>query len=167
MKKIRWCLDHFEEGFLLLSLGMITVVMFAQVVSRYVFQASLVWTEELSRYFFILMAFAGLSYGIRTKSHLRIDLLETAVPILKLPFEIITDILVVGFCVFMLRPALNSVQFIFNSGQVSPAMEIPMFVVYIPLAVGLVLSIIRMVEKYIKRAMGIETITEVSIEEVE
>jgi len=150
MKKVRWLFDHFEEGFMIFGLGAITVAMFAQVVSRYVFQSAFVWTEELSRYFFILMAFSGLSYGVRSKAHLRVDLLETTFPKLKFPLEILCDAFIVALCVFLLRPAFDSVEFIRNSGQVSPAMSIPMYIVYIPLAAGLILTLIRMAEKYIK-----------------
>ncbi|MCL2853192.1 MAG: TRAP transporter small permease [Defluviitaleaceae bacterium] len=150
MKKIRWFIDHFEETFMVISLGGITVAMFAQVVSRYVFRSSLVWTEELSRYFLICLAFMGLSYGVRTMSHLRIDIFENLYPKLKKPLEYIGDIFVVAFFTYMLRPAFTSIETIWRSGQVSPAMEIPFFIVYMPLAIGLVLGLVRMAEKYAK-----------------
>jgi C4-dicarboxylate transporter DctQ subunit len=150
LKKCRWLVDNFEEIFIVSSLGMITICMFAQVISRYVFNASLVWTEELSRYFFILLAFSGLSYGIRNKAHLRIDLFETFIPKLKKPFEYFTDVCFAGFCLIMLGPARESVIFLARSGQVSPALEIPIFIIYLPLAFGLVLCLLRIAEKYIK-----------------
>jgi len=153
MKKICWLKDHFEEVFMVASLGMITIAMFAQVISRYVFNSSLVWTEEISRYFFILLAFSGLSYGVRAGAHLRIDLFETFVPMLKKPFEYLTDLCFVVFCVLMLRPAYAGVVFIRDSGQVSPAMEIPMYIVYLPLAFAIVLSLLRIVEKYVHKLL--------------
>ena len=130
---------------------MITICMFAQVVSRYVFLSSLVWTEELSRYFFILLAFSGLSFGMRYSAHLRIDILDTVFPILKKPFEYLSDLCFVIICFIMLLPAFAGVNSIRLSGQVSPALEIPMWWVYLPFAVGIVLCLIRAVEKYVKK----------------
>ena len=149
MKQICWLKNNFEEIFMVISLIVITISMFAQVISRYVFGASLVWTEELSRYAFILLAFAGLSFGIRAKKHIRIDIFETFIPILRKPFEVFADICFLVFCLLMIRPGFNSVEFIMNSGQISPALQIPMYIVYLPLLIGLLLSPLRIAEKYI------------------
>ncbi|MCL1993827.1 MAG: TRAP transporter small permease [Spirochaetes bacterium] len=150
MQKFRWFLDHFEEVFMVLSLMIIVVAMFTGVFFRYVLNSALTWPEEVSRYFLILLAFSGLSYGVRTKTHLRIDVLELALPVLKKPLELIGDLVVVAFCIFMLGPAHSNTIMIQNSGQISPALMMPMYIVYIPLLVAFILAIVRTIEKYIK-----------------
>jgi len=150
LKACRWFAGHFEEIFMVSSLGAITVSMFAQVISRYVFGAALVWTEELSRYFFILLAFAGVSYCIRESVHLRIDLLETFFPKLKKPIAVLTDICFAALCAYLINPALASVGFIRASGQSTAALVIPTFIIYLPLTIALFLVLIRVAEKYIK-----------------
>ena len=47
----------------------IVVVTFMQVLSRYVLQTSLAWTEELARYLFIWLASLGAAYAFKTRSH--------------------------------------------------------------------------------------------------
>ncbi len=47
----------------------IVVVTFVQVLSRYVLQTSLAWTEELARYLFIWLASLGAAYAFKTRSH--------------------------------------------------------------------------------------------------
>lgn len=47
----------------------IVVVTFTQVLSRYVLQTSLAWTEELARYLFIWLASLGAAYAFKTRSH--------------------------------------------------------------------------------------------------
>jgi TRAP-type C4-dicarboxylate transport system permease small subunit len=47
-----------------------------QVVSRYVFDAPLVWTEELSANLLIWMTFLGSAAILRSDSHVRVELVE-------------------------------------------------------------------------------------------
>lgn len=42
---------------------------FLQVVSRYLLQTSLAWTEELARFAFIWLASLGAAYAFKTRSH--------------------------------------------------------------------------------------------------
>ena len=151
MKFIRRLLSRFEEILMMTSLSAIVIVMFIQVVMRYLFKNSLSWSEEISRYFFIWMTFLGMSYGLQTKSHLRIDFFENFFPILRKPFEYIGDIFFVGFSIYMLSPSVGVLQMLWKTYQTSPAMEIPMFFVYLSLLVGFILILIRVAEKYIVR----------------
>ena len=57
------------EWALCLLLTAIVMVTFVQVVSRYVLQSSLAWTEELARYMFICLAALGAAYAYKIKAH--------------------------------------------------------------------------------------------------
>ena len=57
------------EWTLCVLLVCIVTVTFLQVVSRYVLQTSLAWTEELARFMFIWLAALGSAYAFKTKSH--------------------------------------------------------------------------------------------------
>src|SRR5438045_9729394 len=48
----------------------------AQVVSRYVFDRPLVWSDELARYLFVWCAFLGWIVAARRRSHLAIGVLS-------------------------------------------------------------------------------------------
>jgi len=154
MKFLKWLDDHFEEILMMLALWGIVGVMFAQVIMRYVFKNSLSFAEELSRYFFIWMAFLGISYAVKGNSHIRIDILETIFPVLKKPLEIIGDVVLLAFCVYMLQPSYNIITKLISTNQTSPAMEAPMWIVYLSLLVGFCLTIFRIVQKYILKVMS-------------
>ncbi|MBT5219655.1 MAG: TRAP transporter small permease [Woeseia sp.] len=47
----------------------IVTVTFLQVISRYVLQTSLAWTEELARYLFIWLAALGAAYAFKMRAH--------------------------------------------------------------------------------------------------
>lgn len=58
-----------------------TVLTFVQVVLRYVFNTGLVWSLEATTYAFAALVLVGMSYGVRTKSHIAIDLFVNKLPV--------------------------------------------------------------------------------------
>ena len=155
MKALRWIDDHFEEYPLLFALWSVSLIMFLQVIMRYVFKNTLSWPEEYSRYIFIWLAFIGMSYGIRYNCHVRIDIFETIFPKLKTPMMVISDIGFFLFCILLIKPGYNSCIGMIASGQRSAAMEISMVWIYLAPMVGVILSPIRIIEKYIKIFVGL------------
>jgi TRAP-type C4-dicarboxylate transport system permease small subunit len=51
------------------------------IIARYVFNDSIVWTEELARYLFIWLTFLGAGVGIGGKIHVGIDTFVALVPL--------------------------------------------------------------------------------------
>ena len=47
---MKWFLDHVEEFFMIPLIFAMSIIIFIQVVCRYVFQNSLTWSEEMARY---------------------------------------------------------------------------------------------------------------------
>lgn len=58
-----------------LTLAFMTIVTFAQVVLRYGFGSGFVWHLEATTYAFAWLVLIGMSYGVRTRSHIAVDLL--------------------------------------------------------------------------------------------
>lgn len=56
-------------------LAFMTVLTFVQVVMRYVFNTGWVWSLEATTYAFAALVLIGMSYGVRTKTHIATDLL--------------------------------------------------------------------------------------------
>lgn len=144
MKVLKWLDDNFEETILIILLVIMTGLMGIQVVSRYIFNASLSWSEELTRYLFIWSGFISISYCIKKWISIKIDQV-----ILLLPKSIYTYaqlILNVILCMLFLYLSVHALHFLemsIESGQLSPALGLPMpFVQSAPFA-GFVLAAIR------------------------
>ena len=71
---IKKFIDNFEEYFCVWSLAIMTVLVFIQVIMRYVFQNSLSWSEELARYIFLWLSWIGASYAVKERSHFRVEM---------------------------------------------------------------------------------------------
>jgi len=78
IRKLGKFYDRFESNVLIVSLAVMVIVIFMQVVMRYVFNNSLSWSEEFARYLFIWFSWLGVSAGLKDGEHLRVEILSTA-----------------------------------------------------------------------------------------
>jgi TRAP-type C4-dicarboxylate transport system permease small subunit len=97
----RWVDDNFEPIVLSLTMGLMAVLIFLQVVMRYVFESSLVWSEELIRWLFIWMIWVGVAYAFKTGEHMRIEAFVDILP--KAVRQRLETILKAVMIVFLLR----------------------------------------------------------------
>ena len=146
MKILRWIDKYFEEVLMAALLTGIVLVMFFQIILRFVFNTALPWPEELSRYMFVWLSFLGMSYSVKCKNSLKVDIVETLVPKLKTPLGIIQDLVFLGFAVVIIFLGLDSLQTMWAHPQLSPAARIPMWTVYVSLFVAACLSVIRLIQ---------------------
>ncbi|EDM65798.1 putative C4-dicarboxylate transport protein DctQ [Moritella sp. PE36] len=67
--------DNIEELNIALSLGVMTLLTFANVVFRYVFNGNILWALELTVFLFAWLVLVGASYGVKKHSHIGVDIL--------------------------------------------------------------------------------------------
>lgn len=151
MKKVlRWLDNHLESSICMVLLTLFTIILFIQVIMRYVFNASLSWSEEIARYMFIWMVYIGVSYGAKQMKHLKIDAFLSVFPKKARPYVmVIADVLVIVFAVYVVLSASSMVQRIAKLGTQSTALGIPMKYVYAAPLVGFALTAIRQVQAII------------------
>ncbi len=70
----------FEETFIALILGAMTVITFVNVVLRYVFNSSLIWGLELTSALFAWLVLFGMSYAVKITAHLGVDAVINILP---------------------------------------------------------------------------------------
>lgn len=147
MKIIKLIDDNFEEIILMFLLAAMTVVMGIQVVARYAFNYSLTWSEELTRYMFIWSAFLSISHCTKKQISIKIEQLVSMLPTkLHAIFKIIEKVIMLAFFAYMIKYANNFVQASITSGQLSPAMRLPMYFVQVAPLVGFALTIVRLLQ---------------------
>ncbi|GAB7079420.1 TRAP transporter small permease [Megalodesulfovibrio paquesii] len=150
MRALKFLDAYFEEIIVITMLSGMTFLVGLQVIMRYVMQNSLSWSEELSRYMFIWLVNIGISYGVRTKRHISVDVLNTILPRNKAAYlSIIADLLFLCFALIVIFNGADVAQRIMKTGQASPALEIPMCFVYGALPVGFSLVCIRLVQSMV------------------
>lgn len=140
MGKFVYYYNKLEEYLLVGSLIFTVSIVFVQVIMRYLFNSSLSWSEELTRYIFIWQIWLGASIGLRERKHINIEILNG---LLKEKWQsvinIISLIIWLGFCIFMVVSGSDLVLNLMQKGSVSSGMRIPLYFVYIvvPLSSGI------------------------------
>ncbi|MBZ2174909.1 TRAP transporter small permease [Schnuerera sp. xch1] len=150
MNLLKWLDENLEKFVLGVFLSIMVVVMGIQVVARYVFNSSLTWSEELTRFIFVWSAFLTLPYTIKFGISLKIDqLLNLFTKDIRKVLNIISHILMLVFFIFMLYNATDVVRSAINSGQRSPAIGLPMYLIQVSSVVGFALTIVRVLQSLV------------------
>lgn len=146
-------LNKFEEYILVILLFNMSLLLLLQIIARYIFQSSFSWSEELVRYMFIWSTFIGIPYCIKEGNSLKITQFTDKLP-LKLQaniFLINKIILLLFFCIISIYSYIVTYS-TFLSNQKSPALELPLWTIYLSVFVASILAIIRLLEKIINHS---------------
>ena len=144
MKVLKKLAMNFEAYLCAIAIAVMSVVVFVQVVFRFIVKSSLPWSEELSRYLQVYITFFGTAYGIQTGAHLGIEAFTHLLPkggrkVLAILVQIVSMLV----CTLILKLGVDIVMSQMASGQVSPAMRIPMWVIYGAIPMGMAFCVIR------------------------
>jgi len=147
-QRIMHYLDRFSDYFLMTVLGVMGVVLFAQVFFRYVLNAPLIWGEELARYLHVWIALMGIRFGLKYKAHLNISFVyDRLSPRAQQTIDIMVDLFLI-LCILIYFP--GAWNFFINQATIlSPAMEINMGLVHAPVLLGFIGALIYMVNNLI------------------
>ncbi len=144
------------EGFVVpVIMGLMALITIAQVFFRYVVAYSLDWPEELGRYFFIVSVYLGASLAERYDRHLAVTILRTSknkivsrIACLAGPFftVVLSGLMTVW--------GVQMTIFVYETQQLAPALQFPMFLLYAIMPLGLFLMGIHAVVNFF-RVLGI------------
>lgn len=144
MRVIKWLDDHLEETILLLLLICMTLLMGVQICARYIFNNSLTWSEELTRYLFIWSGFISIPYCIKKWISIKVDQIINLLPeSLYVVFQLILNLILTIFFVYLSVHAFTFLQMSFASEQHSAALKLPMVYVHAAPLCGFTLASIR------------------------
>jgi TRAP-type C4-dicarboxylate transport system permease small subunit len=147
-----------EEHIVIFLIIVIFIILFYQVLQRYLFGNPLVFAGELSRYLFIWSVMISAAIGIRRGSHTNVtyfmDLLFTKKT--QLIIDIIRNIFITGFLfvltyygIFLTLKTMN---------VISAATRLPWGLIYISLPVGSLLMIIHVIENILRDVIALNEI---------
>ena len=148
-------LDYIEESLVCVCLVVMTALTFVNVVARYVFSASLSFSEEITTYLFVLLSLLGSAIAAKRGAHLGLTIISERVGpkagrvlgIISMAFATAFSAIICYFGFFM---ALNQ----FNKGQLTAGTQLPEWIFGSFVPIGALFVTIRFGENLIRLLTG-------------
>ncbi len=161
--------DSLEETFIAVTLGFMTLITFANVVARYVFNSNILWGLEVTVVLFAWLVLVGASYGVKKTFHIGVDVVINLMPPpLKKVFALLSVAACLVFALLLFKGSwdywipfateriwmetndipvpgfLAWIGPIINEGEAYE--KLPRFIPYFALPLGMGLLVIRFIE---------------------
>jgi C4-dicarboxylate transporter, DctQ subunit len=154
--KLLQSIDHYfsalERSFLGATILFTSLLLLVNVILRYIFNHSIYWAEELVRYLMVWVIFLGSSQVAKLEGHITVDILYRAVPQKAKTFlDYLVNVVAILFCLVLAYYSYHMTMRVYSSQQISPALEIPMWLAYLSIPLGSVLMAIRYVVHFFNR----------------
>ena len=173
MEKVKsGIIDRIEEILISVLLGLATLLVFAQVVARYVFNTGITWAPELVQHFFLWTVMIGASYGFKHGVHLGVDVLMKKLPeAQRRIMALVAVVISLGFTGYMAYLSFFYVHDAYKMELMTVDLEIPQWIPHLALPVGFALISIRLVQVffwvYTGRMINVSTSGEIDSDEIE
>lgn len=139
--------NRLEEGILAVLLAVMTLLTFTQVVLRYVFNTGIVWSLEATTYSFAALVLFGMSYGVRTRTHIAVDLLVRTLPAgARRCVNILAVAACIAYAALMLYGSAVFVERLFALGNMARDVPAPKWLLTVTMPVGFTLLGYRFLE---------------------
>lgn len=162
-------IDTIERNGIALALGLMTLVTFANVVARYVFNSNVLWALETTVFLFAWLVLLGASHCVKISAHIGVDIIQNLLPLgARRGLVLVSVMLSVLFSGLLLYGAfeywwpfvtkqawyeVNDIPMfffpelmgdIFNEGETYDYM--PKFIPYLALPIGMTLLTLRFIQ---------------------
>ena len=144
----------FASRYLIIAVvAVIAVVMMCAVFWRYGLDNSIPWSEEISKYLMVWLAFLGAPVALRHANHINIDLLMKIFP----PrgeqfFHLIINLIIIGTMGIVFVKGIQFAQL--GARQVASSVQISMLYMYIAVPVGSALTCLVALEHALRGLIG-------------
>lgn len=115
---------------------------FTEIIPRYI------WTEEMSRFFFIWMVMLGAMIGLRDRLHFDVDVWPDLSPRSEALLRIVANLLVLVFTGVMIWWGIEFTKFGWN--QTSELADLPMWFIFIAWPIAGITWLLFLIEAFIR-----------------
>lgn len=149
---IKKFVQNIEEYACAVLLSAMSVIVFWQVICRFLLHLPLRWSEELSIFILAWVTFLGASIGVKRGAHVGVEAFVILLPKkIQHVIKIVAYILSASFFILLIVLGVSIVKSQMMTGQVSPAMRVPMYYAYLSVPVGSIFISIRFIQVLIRQ----------------
>lgn len=152
LRKADKVLVHCEEFISAISMLLMCIVVFASVVCRYFLAFPFPASEEMARYLMVYCIYIGVSIATRKKAHIGVDVFIDAFPdrVTKV-FRMLAQVISIATFAWLFVLAVMWIdKSIVPDPQRTPLTRIPYWYLYLSIAIGFALSVLRGIQVFFK-----------------
>ncbi|MDI4636577.1 MULTISPECIES: TRAP transporter small permease [Halomonadaceae] len=134
-------ISRLEAVILAIGVLLMAINTVANVVGRFVFGESIFFSGEINRILIIMITFAGIGYAARHGRHIRMSAIYDALPVggrkaLMIGISFFTSLVMF----FLLYYSVLYIVDLYSKGRILPALGFPIFIIYIWVPIGFLIT---------------------------
>lgn len=141
-----------NQAVVIVAMAAMTLLVGANVISRYGFGESLAWSEELSRFLMIAVAYLGGGLALREGRLVAVDFLQDRYPVIAKPLRVVVAMVILAFLFILAWLGFQYASFAVE--QETPVLGISSSIPYMIVPVGALaigLHLIAFLPEFLRR----------------
>lgn len=140
-------INRIEKVLCVISISAVVVLVLLQVFMRYVTGSSLAWSEELTSWFFLWMAWLGISANYVKSEHISVGGITYLFKnrYAQYSLRLLVSVGSLMFLGFLAYSTYETMMKPFIWKQSSVVLGLPIYILYLSVLVGCLLSMIRLI----------------------
>jgi TRAP-type C4-dicarboxylate transport system permease small subunit len=135
LRRLEHAFVRANQALIIALMGSMALLVFVNVVTRYLFNHSIIWVEELTQYEMIWIAYLGAGLALREGRHVAVDTLQDVLP--ALPRRILRTLIALAMAAFLLVLTVLGLQIVaFTWNQETPVLNVPTGAPYLAIPIG-------------------------------
>ena len=146
---MKFIIKYFEELLASVAITIVVLSAFYGVVSRYILNNPIAWSNEIATIAFTWTVFLGAAAAWKRDKHIHLDLVYDFLPKkIKIVSDLLKNLILAVFFVFVLY---LSIQFTITAyNKPTAILRIPFSYVDVPVVIFFISIIIRSIQKFLK-----------------
>ena len=150
-------IEKFEKFVACASVSVMAVLVFVNVIARFVFNSPLAVADEMSCYLFVLMSFMGTAIAARRKAHLGLTIVTDKLsPAAARKVQVLMYLIAAVFCLLIVVFGVEMVMSQYTLGQETATMQWPEWIYGLFVPVGAAFALLAFLSVAVKTAKGEE-----------
>ena len=157
MSILKWLDDHFEEFFLTIFLIVLTCLVTANVVLRYILGSGITWSEAICRYCLVYSTFFSIAHWVRRSSGIAVDALVQILPsAVQNILHWIVRVIIIVFFAILFKSSIGVLKSVGASGTTDGTLGFSMTYIYFACCIGFLDALVRSIQVFIIDLMNLK-----------
>lgn len=150
-------IEKFEKFVACASVSVMAILVFVNVIARFIFNSPLAVADEMSCYLFVLMSFMGTAIAARRKAHLGLTIVTDKLsPSAARKVQVLMYFIAAVFCLLIVVFGIEMVMSQYTLGQETATMQWPEWIYGLFVPVGAAFALLAFLSVAVKTAKGEE-----------